>query len=163
MNTDKIIKESKTIMLVTLTVGIILFAMGILFTVLNVNITSNSNLVTINRAFTGLSFIPLSIALMYYLKLLKIRKSPDKMRNIIINENDERLVALKNEAEAKAFKIIQGALFLTYLGYTFMVPSDIFESVGWWILLGLMLLSIAAQAILLNKVMRKEKTMDTDV
>ena len=117
------------IMLVTLSIGIVLLAAGIIFSLMGIYFIQN------NKAFIGLSFIPLSVAFVYYIKLSRIKKSPQKMRNIIINENDERLVALRNEADAKAFKALQGALFLTYMGYTLMVPEDIFESVGWWIIL----------------------------
>lgn len=70
------------------------------------------------------------------------------MKNIIISENDERLIALKNGADAKAFKIVQGALFLSYMGYTLMVPEDIFESVGWWILMILLLLTFMTHGII---------------
>lgn len=74
------------------------------------------------------------------------------MRSIIIKENDERLVALNNEADAKTFKILKGALFLTYCGYTFMVPEDVFKSVGWWILLIILLGSLFLQGMLRNAI-----------
>jgi hypothetical protein len=114
-----------------------------------------------NKAIVGLSFIPLSVALVYYLKLMRIKKSPYKMREILVNENDERLVALKNEADAKAFRIIQGALFLTYMGYTLMVPEDIFESVGWWILLVLLFVSFISQGVIYSKLMKKDNSNDS--
>ena len=84
------------------------------------------------------------------------------MRNIIINESDERLVALRNEADAKAFKALQGALFLTYMGYTLMVPEDIFESVGWWIILVLLFISFISQGILFNIVIGKDNSKDNE-
>lgn len=147
MNTEKLIKESKTIIRVTLIIGIILLAVGTIFSFMNITLLPN------NGAIIGLSFIPLAAAFAYYVKLSKIKKSPQKL---IVNEIDERLVALKNEADAKAFKIVQGALFLTYMGYTLMVPKDVFESVGWWILLILLFISLFSQAILGMIVMRKE-------
>lgn len=156
MNTEKIVKESKTIMLVTLTIGIVLLAAGIIFSLMEINLIPN------NKAITGLSFIPLTVAFTYYVKLSRIKKSPQRMRNIIINENDERLVALKNEADAKAFKTLQGALFLTYMGYTLMVPEDIFESVGWWILMILLFISFISQGILFKKVMDKDNSKDDE-
>jgi hypothetical protein len=51
------------------------------------------------------------------------------------------------EADARAHKIVPAALFLTYMGYTLMVPADIFEAPGWWILLLLLMLSLVSQAI----------------
>lgn len=110
-------------------------------------------------AIIALSLIPLSTAFAYYVKLAGIKKSPQKF---IINEIDERLVALKNEADAKAFKIVQGALFFTYMGYTLMFPKDVFESVGWWLLTILLLISFISQAILTMNVMIKENSKDIE-
>jgi len=149
MNTEKIVKETKTIMLSTLLIGITLLELGILFGWMGITLIPN-------RALIGLSFIPLTVALMYYIKLVSIRKSPEKMRPTIIDESDERLVALKNEANARAFKILQGALFLSYMGYTLMVPADIFESVGWWILMSLLMLSFFSQGLLLKNALSKD-------
>lgn len=157
MNTDKIVKETKTIMLVSLLIGLALLEAGIMFSWLGINLVPN------NRALVGLSFIPLSVALMYYVKLVSIRKSPQKMHPLIISESDERLVALKNEANAQAFRILQAALFLTYMGYTLMVPADIFESIGWWILLGLLLLAFISQGWLLKNALGKDTGSDENL
>ena len=156
MNTEKIIKETKVIMIVTLVIGLVLLVTGICFDVLDIHIIKN------NRAIVGLSFIPLSVAFVYYLKLTRIKKSPQKMREILVNENDERLVALKNEVDAKAFRIIQGALFLAYMGYTLMVPEDIFESVGWWLLLVLLFVSFISQGVIHTKVSRKDNSKENE-
>jgi len=155
MNTDKVVRESKTIMLVTLVIGLVLLATGIIFKFLEINFLPSNGAM----AIIGLSLTPLGVALAYYLKLSRIKKSPQKF---IINEIDERLVALKNEADAKAFKIVQGALFLTYMGYTLMIPKDVFESVGWWLLMILLLISFISQAILTMTVMGKENSKDKE-
>lgn len=151
MNTEKIVKEAKMIMLVCLTIGIMLLGAGILFSFIDVSYIPNP------RALVGLSFIPLSTAFVYYLKYTKIRNSPQKMKKIIIQESDERLVALKNEADAKALKIIQGSIFLGYMGYTLMVPEDIFESVGWWILMVLTLVAISVQGFMNSRAVMEKK------
>jgi hypothetical protein len=91
---------------------------------------------------------------------MRIKKSPNKMKEILVNESDERLVALKNEADAKAFRIVQSALFLAYMGYTLMVPEDIFESVGWWILLVLLFISFISQGVISSKLMKKDSPDD---
>ena len=155
MNTDKVVRESKTIMLVTLVIGVALLATGIIFKLLEINLLPNNGAI----AIIALSLTPLSVAFAYYVKLSRIKKSPQKF---IINEIDERLVALKNEADAKAFKIVQGTLFLTYMGYTLMVPKDVFESVGWWILMILLLISFISQGILSMNVMGKENPKDNE-
>jgi len=154
MHTEKIVKEARAIMVVSIIVGVVLLGAGIVFGIMDVGFISNK------RALIGLSFIPLSVAFVYYLKLSRIKKSPQKMKNIIISESDERLVALKNEADAKAFKIIQGAIFLSYMGYTLMVPEDILESVGWWILMVLLFITFMSQAILAMKVTKNLNSED---
>jgi len=156
MNTEKVIKEYKMIMIVTLIVGLVLLAVGIIFTLLNLRLVPN------NKAIVGLSFIPLGVALAYLIKLTVIKKSPLKMRDTIINENDERLISMKNEADAKSFKIIQGALFMAYMGYTLMVPEDIFESLGWWLLLVLLFVSFISQVIMSKIISGKENTIDEE-
>jgi xanthosine utilization system XapX-like protein len=156
MNTEKIIREYKAIIMVTLVIGLALLAVGTIFTLLNLRLVPN------NKAIVGLSFIPLGVALAYWIKLTMIRKSPLKMRDTIINENDERLVSMKNEADAKSFKIIQGALFLAYMGYTLMVPEDIFESLGWWLLLVLLFISFISQAIMSRIISGKANKTDEE-
>ncbi len=154
MNTEKIIKEAKLIMAVCLTVGLVLLVAGIIFSFVDVSFITNP------KAVIGLSLIPLSAALVYYLKLTNIKKSPQKMKNIIISESDERLVALKNEADSKAFKLVQAAIFLGYMGYTLMVPEDIFESVGWWIIMILLMVTFIAQGILRSMIYSKKNNVE---
>lgn len=156
MNTDKVVRESKTIMIVTLVIGVALLATGILFKLLEINLLPNNG----EMAIIALSLTPLAVALAYYVKLLGIKNSPKKF---IINEIDERLVALKNEADAKTLKIVQGALFFTYMGYTLMFPDDVFESVESWLLTILLLISFISQAILTVSVMIKENSKDENV
>ena len=151
MNTEKIVKEARIIMISGLIVGAVLLGLGIAFSVMDVSFISNK------KALIGLSFMPFAVAVIYYLKLSGIKKTPQKMKNIIISENDERLVALKNEADAKAFKIVQATIFLSYMGYTLMVPEDIFESVGWWILMVLTLVAISVQGFMNSRVVMEKK------
>lgn len=141
LKSQKIIKETKQIFIATVTIGLMMLLTGIIFNILEVNIIKN------NKAIIGLSFIPLSLSIFYYVKLIKIMKNPSKMKKTIIAETDERIVASRNEADAKSFRIIQGILFLFYIGYTLMVPEDIFESVGWWMLLLLLIISFGLQSI----------------
>lgn len=152
MNTQKIVKEARLIMTVGIIFGVVLLGLGIVFGIMDVSFISNK------RALIGLSLLPFSVAFVYYLKLTGIKKAPEKMRNIIINENDERLVALKNEADSKAFKITQAAIFLSYMGYTLMVPEDIFESVGWWLLIILLFITFISQGLLAAYAMKRPKS-----
>ncbi len=157
MNTDKIIKESRIILIISVILGTILFGMGIVFNIMEVNFIANT------KSIIGLSFIPFSLALVYYFKISRIKKSPQKMINIITSENDERLIALKNGADSQAFRIIQASIFLSYMGYTLIVPQDIFESVGWWILMMLMLITFISQGLLTAKALKVPKNDDYEI
>lgn len=156
MNTEKILKEARIIMVTCLITGLLLLIIGISLSAMEVSFISNK------KAVIGLSFMPLSVALIYYLKISSIKKTPDKMKSIIINENDERVAALKNEAAAKAFKIVQGAIFLGYFGYTLMVPEDIFESVGWWILMALLFITFTSHGLLLAAAMKGDNSKEME-
>lgn len=156
MDTEKIIRDSKVIMIVTVVIGVMLLAAGASFSFMNINIISN------NRAIIGLSFIPFGVAFAYYFKIRSIKKSPQKMRSIIISESDERLISLRNEADAKAFKITQGALFLAYMGYTLLFPEDIFEAFGWWLMLIVMFVSFFAKAMMSMLIMSKEQSKNEE-
>ncbi len=156
MNTEKSVERTKAVLYASLAVGLILLVVGILLEMLDSSALPN------NKAVVGLSFIPLAVAFSSYVKLLKIRRSPDAMKAIIIAENDERLKALRNEAEANAFRILQAILFLAYMGYTLMVPADVFESAGWWILTFLLLSSFVLQGVLLTRAMSGNDSGDDD-
>lgn len=156
MNGEKSIKEAKTVMNMGLGVGMFLFGTGVLFILLDIDYISNK------KALIGVSFLPLSVALASFLKIIWIKRWPQKMKNIIISENDERLVALKNEADAKAFKVLQGTIFMAYMGYTFMVPADVFETIGWWILLTLFMITFIAQGVLTKAIYKSHDTGDRD-
>ncbi|WP_456274798.1 hypothetical protein [Bacillus sp. AK031] len=131
MIAKKVVKETKLVISVSLLAGIALFVTWFTFEITETYFTNN-------KALLGLSLIPFSAALASSLKLIKIKKNPQ----LIVAETDERLVAEKNEADAKTLKVLQGVLFLSYLGYSFILPEDIFKSLGWWITLCVLLLSL---------------------
>ena len=133
MSVEKFVKETKLTIWVTLFVSLALFLTWVVLK------TSDTVFIN-NRAFLALSLIPFSVALTGFLKLMKIRKNPQ----LIVSETDERLVAEKHEAEAKTLKVLQGILFISYLGYTFFSPEEIFQSIGWWITLSVLLFSLFA-------------------
>ncbi|UXH46628.1 hypothetical protein N5C46_11480 [Rossellomorea vietnamensis] len=132
MSAEKIVKEIKLTILVSLLVSMALLVTWFIFEI--------SDIPFANKSLLALSLISSSAALASFLKLLKIKKDP----NVMVSETDERLVAEKNEADSKALKLLQGVMFLSYLGYTFIIPEDIFKATGWWISLGTLLLSLFA-------------------
>ncbi|QHE53997.1 hypothetical protein [Pontibacillus sp. HMF3514] len=133
MSTEKFVKETKWTIFVYLFVSIAFFVTWVIFLTIDISLTNN-------KAFLALSLIPFSAALASFLKLLKIKNDP----KVVVSETDERLVAQRNEADAKTLKVLQGILFLTYLGYTFIVPEDVFKSFGWWVALFVFLFSLFA-------------------
>jgi len=149
MNTEKILRESKIIILISLAAGLALLAAGLYFQFSGLSPIPNV------KALTGLSFIPLGVALAHFIKYKSISRHPEKNRSLIVSENDERLVAVRNEASALAFRIFRGILFLAYFGYTLIVPDDIFVAAGWWILLGLFFAAFMLQGIFLAAALRK--------
>ncbi|MEL3971129.1 hypothetical protein AAEO50_02465 [Rossellomorea oryzaecorticis] len=136
MSVEKVVKETKITIGVLMLVSLVLLVAWFIIDIKEVPFTNN-------KALLALSLIPLSAALASFLKLMKIKKNP----NVILSETDERLVAEKNEADAKALKLLQGVLFLSYLGYTFIIPDDTFNSIGWWITLIVLLLSLFAPLV----------------
>ncbi|UOQ42924.1 hypothetical protein MUN89_13265 [Halobacillus salinarum] len=133
MSAEKLVKETKWTIGVSLFVSFALFAIWVIFETTDVFFTNN-------KAFLALSLIPFSASLAAFLKLMKIKKNPKMM----VSETDERLVAEKNEADAKTLKVLQGILFLSYLGYTFIIPEATFNSIGWWLTLSVLLFSLFA-------------------
>lgn len=150
MNGEKSIKEAKMMMIVSLIVGIVLLTFGLVSRQLDITFISD------NKALLALSLLPLSMAFVSFLKLSRIKRSPQKMRSILIKENDERLVAINNEADAKTFKLLQGTLFLAYFGYTFIFPQEVFASAGWWVLLLLLLGSMLVQGIFRHQLCKSD-------
>jgi predicted membrane chloride channel (bestrophin family) len=142
MNTEKLVSQTKFNIIVSIITGVLLLLTGIIFSMFDLVP------VKMTKAITGLSFIPFGFAFANFINLLRIKKSPQKMRTVIVSHNDERLVAIRNEADARAFRILQWLLFMVYMGYTLMVPNDIFEAVGWWIILIILFVSYILQGIL---------------
>lgn len=143
-------------MYANLIVGILLVIAGILLTVLN------SPLIENKKAIIGLSFIPFGISFYSWMNLFFTKKFPKGMKPVIVSENDERLITIRNEADAITFQILQWALMITFFGYTFMVPKDIFETPLWWIIFGFFLMSYLLQGIILSIYYRRNNKTDCD-
>jgi predicted membrane chloride channel (bestrophin family) len=141
MNTEKIVGQTRFNIIISISTGVLLLLTGIIFSVFGLVP------VKIAKATVSLSFIPFGFAFANFVNLLRLKKSPQKMQTVIIAHNDERLVAIRNEADARAFRILQWLLIMVYIGYTLMVPDDIFEAAGWWIILIVLFVSYILQAI----------------
>jgi hypothetical protein len=94
----------------------------------------DSILFSSHKALMVLSLLPFSMAFVSFLKLSRLKNAPHKMKKTIIAENDERLVALKNEADA--------------------------GSAGWWTLLVLLLVSLFAQSLLRHRLSKSQASAE---
>lgn len=138
-------KMTKIKIVANLGVGLALIAAGI---VLNV---TGSQIIENTRAIFGLSIIPFGIALSLWLSLFYAKKNPKNMNQIHILENDERLKAIRHQADSTTFLILRWVLMMFYFGYTFLAPEDVFENVYWWVVLGFFMLSYILQGVM-NKI-----------
>ena len=144
MNTQNLIKKSKLIIKANLIVGTLLFIIGILMILFNINVVPN------NKAIIGISFIPFAVAFSKWINLVFINKYPEEMAPSIVSENDERLVAERNLAEATTNRIFRWLLLLVFMGYTLVVPSDVFKTIGWWIVFALLCFSHLIPLVMLK-------------
>lgn len=151
MSAKKLMKETKLTISVLLLVSIALIVIWFIFETRDISFTDN-------KAFLALSLIPFSAALASFLKLMKIKRDS----KVLVSETDERLVAEKYEADAKTLKLLQGVLFLSYLGYTFIIPEDTFKSVGWWIVLCILLLSLFTPLIFRHIAKKHDKRVNLE-
>lgn len=155
-----LVKKSKKKLIISMYVnliaGLLLVIAGIMLIVLN------SPLIENKKAIIGLSFIPFGISFCSWINLFLTKKYPKDMKPVIISENDERLIAIRNEADSVTFQILQWALMLTFFGYTFMVPKDIFETPSWWIIFGFYIMSYMLQGIILSIYYKRNSKTDND-
>ena len=149
MNSEKVIKTTKAVMIFNLFVGIALIVLSLILRGLDMELISNQ------KAIVGVSFIPLGIALASFLTLTFMKKDPKGP--LVVYEQDERIRTLRMESDSKAFRALRWALTLVYFGYTFMVPEDIFEAPGWWITLAFFFMSFMLPGILFKIAYGKEQ------
>lgn len=142
METKTIVRKEKTEIVANLTAAALLLAVGLLLVLFRVEFN--------NKAVIACSFVPAGMALAAWYKLHVIRKYPKQMKPLIISLSDERLVAARNQADAITHAIIQWLLRLSFFCYTLIMPEDVFESVGWWILFALFFISVFAPIIALR-------------
>lgn len=140
------IKSKKRLLLcmyANLAVGLLLVATGIFLEITGFPFADN------NKSLIGLAFIPLGLSTGAFLNLIFIKKYPDGMKPVLISENDERLTAIKNKADALTFRFLRWVLMLVFFGYTFIKPNDIFETVSWWIMFAFYFISYMLQGTIM--------------
>lgn len=152
MEKKAIVCKDKIEIIADLIAGALLLGVGVLLILLEVEFN--------NRAVIASSFIPFAMAGSTWYKIWAMRKYPKQMRPMIISLQDERLTAARNEADAITYSILQWLLKLSFFCYTFMVPSDIFESAGWWITFALFFISVVAPVIALRFTSQEQVKLD---
>lgn len=134
MNTTKFTKTQKTLIISNTILCLTLFTLGY-FIKPNLQHISNKSLI-------ALAVFPFGIVIGSVLNLLILKRKPKSMKNIILNENDERLVLRKVTAEAMSFRVVRFMLYLFFMAYTYSNPNEIFVSAIWWILCGIVFASM---------------------
>lgn len=153
-------KKSKTNLLVqliaNLTAALLLAGGAIALELMNSPLTDNK------KALFALSFIPFALGMYALASLFLLKKHPEKMKPVVLSENDERLAAFRDKADAITFRFIKWALLLIFFGYTFIVPADIFETAAWWIVFGLFFVSNVLSPVILSVYLRNDNKIDKD-
>lgn len=132
---DVMMKRTRRYFIFMFTGGAMLLVIGLLLQTGLIKSTWNA------RGIVGASFIPLSLAVIYFWKMRMLIKSPQKARKVFVNQTDERLARLENDTDAFSLRILRVILVFFYCGYNLLHPEEIFNSMGWWMILTLLLVS----------------------
>jgi hypothetical protein len=135
MDTNAIMKKEKVILALNLIVGVIILVIGIFVDPFGYR-----------KTLVGISVVLLGMAGASVIKVFLLKKSP----SALAEEYDERIVAAKNRADAVSLRIIRYILMLVFLFYAFTRPEEIFESLIWWIILVISLLTILLPSIIMS-------------
>jgi hypothetical protein len=147
MESGPMINKLKTELKVNLILGLVLLIAGIFVELYDVQILDN------NRFIVALSFIPLGLFVASLIKIYYVKKNPNKY----VDEYDERLIAAREKADALSMRIIRYLLFLAFLGYSFAKSSEVFESLSWWLLLIISLITVFLPLIIYGDANKKYK------
>ncbi len=104
------------------------------------------------KGLVGLSLVPAFRGLIDAVILFMVYRQPKRMLPLVISETDPRIQSVKREADSLTLRFIRWALLLLALGYTLVLPEEIF-SVLWWIITLLAICSYLLQAVLLKRLM----------
>ncbi len=148
MESGLIINKLKTELKVNLILGLVLLIAGIFVELYDVQILDN------NRFIVALSFIPLGLFVASLIKIYYVKKNPNKY----VDEYDERLIASRDKADAQSLRIIRYLLFLAFFGYSFAESNEVFESLSWWLLLIISLITVFLPLIIYGDANKKNKS-----
>lgn len=156
MNTKSIYKRYYINIIADTIVGLFIIITGIIMNVRGFN-ADMMDYKRIYKAIIAFSLIPFGSAFSNWVNLHTIKKHPNEMKPAIIAENDERLIAERNKAEANSNRLLIKIIYISFLAYTILVPSDAFKAVGWWILLVIFTFSFILPLINLKLIKRHNK------
>ncbi len=142
MDKRSVKNTGKGFFLVNLILGIAFLTAGVLIDSL-----------TYSKALVAISLIPFGLAVSLLYKMIRIRKDP----YALVEDQDERVVADRNRADALSLRIIRYISMLGFFIYTFTRPPEIFESLAWWIITVTYLLSILLPPAILGNINKNFK------
>ncbi|MCK9355992.1 MAG: hypothetical protein M0R22_02425 [Dehalococcoidia bacterium] len=140
MDKEALIRRERTFAVVSLVLGIAVLGAGLLF-----------NPHGYHKALEAISIVLFAMAFASLVKIRALKRNDA----IPVAENDERIVAARNQADAVSLEVIRRVLFLAYLFYTFVRPGDIFQSLSWWLLLAVSMLSLLLPPLVLGNVNKR--------
>jgi hypothetical protein len=144
MNKNAVLRSEKMKLAANLVAGLVLMAVGIYWRMQGTALGWNP------KALIGLGFIPLAIAIGKAVQLYTFNRHPKESMPVLIAMSDERLQAERNAADAAANRFLTWLLYLLFLGYSLMFPTDVFETPAWWILFALFILATLLPAAILG-------------
>ena len=144
MNKNAVLRSEKMKLAANLIAGLVLMAVGIYWRLQGTALSWNP------KALIGLGFIPTAIAIGKAVQLYTFNRHPKESMPVLIAMSDERLQAERNAADAAANRFLTWLLYLLFLGYSLMFPTDVFETPAWWILFALFILATLLPAAILG-------------
>lgn len=142
MDTVAVLKKEKIFLLINFILGVVFMAVGIF-------IESATN----NKTLVAISFIPFSLAIAALFKMTQLKRNPWSY----VEESDERIIAAKNKADAISLRVIRYILFLFFLAFMINYPEEIFESLIWWFLLLVSLVTVLLSSRVFGNVNKNYK------
>jgi len=145
MDREAVIRRERTFAVVSLILGVAVLGIGLLFDPHGYH-----------KALEAISIVLFAMAFASLVKIRVLKRNSA----IPVAESDERIVAARNQADAVSLEVMRRVLFLAYLFYTFVKPQEIFESLSWWILMSVSMLSLFLPPLVLGNINRRFRPDD---
>jgi len=145
MDTAAAVRKERLFIIGNLALGVAILITALLF-----------NPFGYHKALEALSIFVFGMAVASAVKMRALRKDP----LALIEENDERIVAARNRANAVSLGIIRYAMTLVFMFYTLARPQEVFESLSWWLVAVVLLLAVLLPPIVQGNVNKQYRPDD---